>query len=275
MKIVFLSIFHLFLSFSLFAEYRGIIQFSPKDDVTVGEIQSAQMFLISNEKSPLVIEYLNSKKDLTKIGEEIEIVSIQNVKQSENNHDVVESDILILFKSRPSALVSNLVILNDNYSLEFKNLKIKEVKKADLKEMVVIDTQYSLPFEMGIGMVILILSFFLIIYFVVKFAIRYKAKRNKYLALLQKRDSWQKIFMSCQERNQFEYIIQNFNRCEEDLCEIYKRSLVLPEKKNLLESFYKNNIDYFYQRSWEQEAHEKIVQSFNLVREVFNGDFRI
>ncbi len=267
--------FLLFFS-SARADHKAIVEVSSEvTKVSLGDSFWAKIYLVFEKENVNVGEYLN-EIDLTKMSsEQFDVVEMGEKKISENNHDVIEADVLLLFKKE---VENQAFVFKLDDSFFYASLKGFSFEKSDTKPTqgyIVLDTLFSSYLDLYKYRFILILLFILTCCYGIKFLRRHKNKKEilRYKKELQKK--WSGIIKNTHGRNEYEYIIRNFDLIKKSLREVFDGNPKLKEKESLLDVFVIGNKEFFYQKDWDQKILEKINHDFNYLRDIFDGEFRI
>lgn len=268
--------FLLTISFRVQSENKAIIQAEKEgENISVGDSFWAKVYLIPENPSSNIEEFLHAT-DLTKAkSEQIDIVEVGSKKISENNHDIIEAQALMFLKKEIEGTGITFSLDDIFYFAKFSGFSLDKNKVKQTEGYVVLDTKYTSYFDFYKYRYLIIIFSIVISYYSFRYYLKVKKKKKTMAKLEELKKHWSTIFKNAFERNQYEYIIKNQDECKNAIQELYGVQPKLQDKQALLDSFFRNNREYFYQERWSNEIQENINKSFNYLRDIFDGEFRI
>ena len=231
-------------------EIKNVIKFQPSGTLVQGDSVkiSAQLWPIENYDESKFVEFKN------KVFLEHFYVNDIRATRSENNYDVILLEVDAIAES-PAPMGKQVNLAFGEYSTSTSlPFEIEKLEEFDGQFVILNQAVDYVGKNLGIALAILAAILIILIF------VNYRKKIFNYLGNNQKeaqrKAHFQTLFHNAKERSHFE--------------EIYARKnewlVYIPEKNQVLHSFFKTIEEHQYKKNWTKEELFEVKDSFDKIR---------
>lgn len=194
------------------------------------------------------------------------VISVDDIKKNSNNYDVLE--IMGTFLVRGEISNQPFYIWShggENLPVRIERISIKSNKpnaQEDTPNFIVVPQAYDRALKINWAYVALVcLVIIVIIYFVMTYFKKLCLKRKNKNDRVEKINYWNSLFLSCEDRDQYEYIY----RFRDQWCGLIGG--ITPD----IQDFFNTLEKYQYKKNWNEYELFEVNSSFEKIKAIMEG----